>query len=1801
MKLDPNPPQRTAKGSPFNWRRTVAATIGRWAMAAGLAATLGAAVPAHADGVVVFNEIMYHPATNETAMEWLELRNLMSVNVDLSGWSITGGISYDFAEGTVIPGGGYLVVAVSPSDIQTAYGITNLVGPYTGRLSNSGDTLNLRNKNSRVMDSVTYKVGGEWPSAPDGSGVSLAKRNENSASGVAASWTYSALVGGTPGKLNFPTQSYETVSTVPASVQGLWKYTTNAPQTGWATTGFDDSGWLVGNGPFLSGKLSLPTGSTQTLTNVFNTGVSAAGSTVATGSDDPHYQLIVSALSTPPPPAIAATVMDNNGAWLANDSASKWIGAVYSGNNSVPFGNYNFRQIFDLTGFNPSTALLKINASADNRLDDILLNGVSQGFSFVGFSSWSGDFYITNGFVAGVNTLDFITYNEGDGDNPAGFRALVSGAASPLLANSTTLGTNLAAACFRSGFTLNAAPGNVALNVGGYMIDGAVFYINGVEVLRLNMPSGAITPTTPALTNVASVAYRGPFTLPNTALVKGTNVLAVEVHRASTGASLFFGADLSMTVTNKLQADTLPLAFNEISNPKATDGWIELINSSDSSINPQGCVIVRQRSGNPNQQYTLALPALGPGETMLLTKAALGFGLDSGDTFFLYNPGQDTVLDAFTAPGHAMARWPDGTGKWFVPTTATPGGSNQVVFHNEIVINELMYHPPTCQDANGTWIELYNRSTNSVDLGNWSLAKDVAYTFSPGTIIPSGGYLVIAGNLGWMQTNYPSLAAVGPFTNSLKHREGHIQLQDPAGNPANDVHYFGSAPWPEYANGGGATLELRNPWADNSKPEAWAASDESAGAVWTNVTYTMVASQSLGPTLWNEFQMGLLDAGECLIDDIHAIESPSSSPIELIQNGSFATGLNAWRPLGDHGSSFVETVGGAPVLHLVATDAVEHDHNHLETTLANGHAVTDGKTYKISYRAKWLAGNNRLNTRLYFNRLAQTTALPMPALHGTPGAANSRYTATPGPTFAQLSHSPITPKSTEPVTVTVAASHAQGVQSVTLCWAANGGSWQTATMLPVSAGDQAGYTNYAAQIPAQTAGSLVQFYVQASDTQGGSAACPAAGTNSRALYRVNDTTTKFAVHQLRILMLPGDAAFLHQLTNVMSNARIGATLVYDDAEAFYNAGVHLQSSERGRDQTTRAGFSIALPADHLFRGTLGTITVDRSGGWSGLGGRQDEILLWHAVNHAGGMPGLHNDLVQCYAPRSQEDGFGMLRMVAFDSQYFDSQYNNGGDGNQYKLELIYYPLTTTTGNAQAPKLPEPDDVINFDLQDWGLNKENYRWIFLQDNNADLDDYSQIMALNKAFSMTGTSLDTQMNQLLDVDEFLRVLAFKAFTGDVDTFTYGYEHNFLIYFRPDTGKAMGLLWDMDYSFYASIDNPFPGSGSANAYKFVTRPTFYRMYYNHLLDIATTTVNAAYLQSWGAHYSGLLGQDWSGVVNYLQNRAAFILSKMPAAAPFAITSNSGRGYATSATRVVVLGTSPLTVKAIQVNGASYATAWSTLTNWSMTVPLPLRVNTLTFQGLDNQGNAMSNAVVTISITNTLSTTARYVVINEWMADNGGPGGFLDSSENLYSDWLELYNPNNVSVDLSGCYLTDDLTTPAKWQIPSGVSIAAGDFRLIWADKLTNLNAVATNTVLHANFKLSKSGSDLGLFGADLTPWHRLKFDTQAQNVSQGLYPDGETNNVVSMPNWTPGAPNQIGQPPSPTLITGLGTDGTISLSLTTVPDRACRIEYKNDLSDAAWTPLATNRVDASATIIFLDSLGSQPHRFYRAAILP
>lgn len=164
-----------------------------------------------------------------------------------------------------------------------------------------------------------------------------------------------------------------------------------------------------------------------------------------------------------------------------------------------------------------------------------------------------------------------------------------------------------------------------------------------------------------------------------------------------------------------------------------------------------------------------------------------------------------------------------------------------------------------------------------------------------------------------------------------------------------------------------------------------------------------------------------------------------------------------------------------------------------------------------------------------------------------------------------------------------------------------------------------------------------------------------------------------------------------------------------------------------------------------------------------------------------------------------------------------------------------------------------------------------------------------------------------------------------------------------------------------------------------------------------------------------------------------------------------------------------------------------------------------------------------------------ADMLYINEFMADNDGI--IEDPDERgTYEDWIELYNSGTSDIELGGMYLTDNLTNPTQWQIPTGVSIPADGFLLIWADG----DIEQGNT--HASFRLRRSGEEIGLFDKDENGNMAIDIVTygeQTTDISYGrIYDGGES--WVFFANSTPGYSNSQGTPAtSSTTTTNLNED--------------------------------------------------------------
>lgn len=145
-----------------------------------------AAVAAPA-GAVVINEILYNGQSNTVHDDFIELYNNTGSAVDLSGWQLTGAVSYVFPGGTTLPAAGYLVIAGDPAVIQSAWSVAAL-GPYNGALSSDGETLTLQNAAGAKVCTVDYTPRFPYPAGANGNGGSMELIHPSLDPSLGSSW-----------------------------------------------------------------------------------------------------------------------------------------------------------------------------------------------------------------------------------------------------------------------------------------------------------------------------------------------------------------------------------------------------------------------------------------------------------------------------------------------------------------------------------------------------------------------------------------------------------------------------------------------------------------------------------------------------------------------------------------------------------------------------------------------------------------------------------------------------------------------------------------------------------------------------------------------------------------------------------------------------------------------------------------------------------------------------------------------------------------------------------------------------------------------------------------------------------------------------------------------------------------------------------------------------------------------------------------------------------------------------------------------------------------------------------------------------------------------------------------------------------------------------------------------------------------------------------------------------------------------------------------------------------------------------
>lgn len=190
----------------------------------------------------VINEFHYNPADSTSLEEFIELFNSGDTALDLAGWTLANAVNFTFPPGTTLAAGGYLVIGENPAVLLAKFGVSAL-GPWSGKLSSKGETIELRDPAGGLRDQVTYSAGFPWPTAANGAGNSAELLHPALDNDLGGSWRAS---GGGP--------AAGPVTYVAAGAAG-WRYAkgtneASSPVTAWRAVNFNDTGWLSAAAPF---------------------------------------------------------------------------------------------------------------------------------------------------------------------------------------------------------------------------------------------------------------------------------------------------------------------------------------------------------------------------------------------------------------------------------------------------------------------------------------------------------------------------------------------------------------------------------------------------------------------------------------------------------------------------------------------------------------------------------------------------------------------------------------------------------------------------------------------------------------------------------------------------------------------------------------------------------------------------------------------------------------------------------------------------------------------------------------------------------------------------------------------------------------------------------------------------------------------------------------------------------------------------------------------------------------------------------------------------------------------------------------------------------------------------------------------------------------------------------------------------------------------------------------------------------------------------------------------------------------
>ncbi|HTD65517.1 MAG TPA: lamin tail domain-containing protein [Candidatus Limnocylindria bacterium] len=1074
------------------------------------------------------------------------------------------------------------------------------------------------------------------------------------------------------------------------------------------------------------------------------------------------------------------------------------------------------------------------------------------------------------------------------------------------------------------------------------------------------------------------------------------------------------------------------------------EDYIELYNHGTAPVDLSGCWLSDAPATNKFRIPDGTI--IGATGFVHFTETMLGFSLSSeGEGIYFMNSNQTRVVDSIAFEGQengiSTGRSPNGAPTFARLATRTPGLPNGPLRLEQIVINEIMYHPIT-EDDGDEFVEIYNRGPGAVNIGGWRFSDGIDFTFPTNTMIISNAYIIVAKNLVRLRSNYAANVlngtnSFGDFAGTLANSGERIALSMPDDNIVtnldgtlatnrfyivkDEVTYGkgGGGLWGDWSDGGGSSLELIDTHSDNRLFSNWTDSDETSKSAWTTIGITNATLDHApgSDSKNNSFQMYLLDVGECFVDSVNVSISGINGGANLVPNSDFESGLTSWNFQGTHRTCRITNTAfaGSRSLHLIATGRGDPGPNRVFATWAP--TYTTGLVGTVAAKVKWLRGRPEILLRLRNNPLDVAGVMNVPKNLGSPGARNSKFAANVGPAISDVVHAPILPQASQPVVVTTRVYDPDNIGTVQLSYRIEFGGSSTTPMVDNGTGADAvaGDGIYSGTIPGQPINTLVAFYVQATD-QASSALTtrfPKAAPAKECLVRFGEAQPATTYNTYRFWIT--QESYNNWVTfEKLSNEANPGTFVYGNSRVIYNAGNRFGGSPFHQDLLdtplgTNCDYYVTLPTDDRLMGA-DSMTLQTPGNFGRDQTEQSEQITYWMAGQLG-LPYLYRRSINVYL-----NGVHRGRIYE-DTQQPDSDLTAEffeADGDLYKVQY-HFEFNDIADNSTS--IPASLQVFT---TTGGVKKlAKYRQNFTKRAvNDSPHNYTNLLSLVDLVNtnLTGEAYLSAIASTIDLKEWMGVFALERMVNNSDLYgniknsgSLGGQNCYI--YKPVNDPWKFLMWDIDFCFSGSPTEQLFDFSDPPIVRMMSEPSIRRMYWHALEDLANGPLdpNNVFPSIDARHEAFVANRIESipadAIKNFIVVRHDYIRQLISdVRADFAFTSNDGLNFTNATTLATLQGAASISVREITINGISYAVTWTSITNWSVNVPLTGVTNVFTARAYDAHGNLLPNSteVITVYYTGPISRAEDSLVINEIM--------FQPAVTN--ADYIEIFNRSTTTT---------------------------------------------------------------------------------------------------------------------------------------------------------------------------------------------